>query len=101
MVRTSRCFARLLAQFGGPHTPITVQRYLCALHVTGFSFSRFTRCSAISARAQKMERFYEVIVGDPPIRRFTNQSARELRVRFFGQGLIFQAVFESEARPAA
>jgi len=48
-----------------------------------------------------MERLYEAIVGDPPIRRFTNQSARELRVRFFGQGLIVQAIFESEARPAA
>jgi hypothetical protein len=78
-----------------------VQRYLCDLHATGFSFSRFTRCSAISARAKKMEHLYEVIVGDPPIRRFTNQRARELRVRFFGQGLIFPAIFESEARPAA
>jgi len=101
MVRTSRCFARLLGQFGGPHTPVTVQRNLCDLHVTGFSFSRFTRCSAISARAKKMEHLYEQIVGDPPIRRFTNQSARELRVRFFGQGLIFQAIFESEPRPTA
>jgi hypothetical protein len=48
-----------------------------------------------------MEHLYEVIVGDPPVRRFTNQSARELRVRFFGQGLIFQAMFESESRSTA
>jgi hypothetical protein len=78
-----------------------VQRYLYDLHVTDFSFSRFTPCSAISARAKKMEHPYEVIVGDPPIRRFTNQSARELRVRFFAHGLIFQATFESELRPTA
>ncbi len=101
MVRTSRCFARLLAQFGGPHAPGTVQRYLCHLHLTGFSFSRFTRCSAIPARAKKIEHLYEVIVGDSPIRRFTNQRARELRVWFFGHWLIFQTIFESEARPAA
>src|SRR6202165_3283600 len=101
MVRTSRCFARLLAQLGRPHTTVTVQRYLCGLHVTSFSFSRFTRCSAIPARAKKMEHPYEVIVGDPPIRRFTNQSAREVRVRFFGQGLIFQVIFESEPRSTA
>src|SRR4029077_7644940 len=101
MVRTSRWFARSLAQFGGPHTPGTVQRYLRNLHVTSFSFSRSTRRSAISARAKKMEHLYEVIVGDPPVRRFTNQSARELRVRFFAQGLIFQAMFESESRSAA
>ena len=101
MVRTSRCFARLLAQFGGPHTPVTVSRYLCDLHVTGFSFSRFTRCLAISARAKKIEHLYEVIVGDPPIRRFINQRARELRVRFFGRGRIFQALFESESSPTA
>jgi hypothetical protein len=75
-----------------------VQRYLCDLHVTDFSFSRFTPCSAISARAKKMEHPYEVIVGDPPIRRFTNQSARELRVRFFAHGRIFQAIFESETQ---
>ena len=101
MVRTLRCFARLLAQFGRPHTPVTEQRYLCDLHVTSFSFSRFTRCSAISARAKKMEHPYEVIVGDPLIRCFSNQSARELRVRFFAHGLIFQFIFESEPRPTA
>jgi len=54
-----------------------VQQYLCDFHVTDFSFSRFTPCSAISARTKKMEHSYEVIGGDPPIRRFTNQSARE------------------------
>ncbi|HXM94646.1 MAG TPA: hypothetical protein VOA64_10410 [Candidatus Dormibacteraeota bacterium] len=100
MARTSRCFARLLSQFGGPHAPVTVQRYLCDLHLADFSFARFKRCPPViffsTERAKKMEHPYEVIVGDPPIRRFSNQRARELRVRFFARALIFQAIFESE-----
>jgi len=48
-----------------------------------------------------MEHPYEVIVGDPPIRRFANQRARELRVRSFAHRLIFQVIFESEPRPTA
>jgi hypothetical protein len=45
-----------------------------------------------------MEYPYAVIGGDPPIRRFSNQRVRELRVRSLARALIFQAIFESEPK---
>src|ERR1700730_9204584 len=100
MVRTSRCFARLLSQFGGPHALVTVQRYLCDLHLADFSFARFTHCPPAiffsTGRTKKIEHPYEVIVGDPPSRLFSNQRAGELRVRSFAGALLLRAIFELE-----
>jgi hypothetical protein len=45
-----------------------------------------------------MEHLNEVIGADPPIRRFSNQRVRELRVRSLARALIFQAIFESEPK---
>jgi hypothetical protein len=100
MVRTSRCFARLLSQFDGPDALVTAQRYLRDLHFADFSFASITRCPPAiffsTGRAKKMEYPYAVIGGDPPIRRFSNQRVRELRVRSLARALVFQAIFESE-----
>jgi protoheme ferro-lyase len=100
MVRTSRCFARLLSQFDGPDALVAVRRYLCDLHLADFSFARVTHCPLTiffsTGRAKKMEHPYEVIGGGPPIRRFGDQRARELRVRSLARAQIFQAIFESE-----
>jgi hypothetical protein len=49
-----------------------------------------------TARAKKMEHPYEMIGGDPPIRRFGNQHPRALRVRSLTRALIVQAIFESQ-----
>ncbi len=102
MARTSRCFARLLSEFGGPQALVVVQRHLCDLHLADFSFARFARCTLAilfsTGRAKKMDHASEVIVGNPLIRRFSRQRARELRVRSFAGALIFHAIFESEPR---
>ncbi|HVS88848.1 MAG TPA: hypothetical protein VHF01_11600 [Candidatus Acidoferrum sp.] len=92
--------ARLLSQFDGPDALVTVRRYLCDLHLADFSFARITRCPPAiffsTGRAKKIERPYEVIGGDPPIRRFSNQHTRELRGRSLARALKYQAIFESQ-----
>jgi hypothetical protein len=45
-----------------------------------------------------MEHFYEVTGGRSPIRRLSNQPARELKVPSFTRALIFQAIGKSDSQ---
>jgi hypothetical protein len=39
MVRTSRCFAGISSQFGGPHALLGVERFRCHLQFSNFFFA--------------------------------------------------------------
>jgi hypothetical protein len=46
MVRTSRCFAGIFFQFGGPDTLVGVERFRCNSPFADFAFARFQLYSA-------------------------------------------------------
>jgi hypothetical protein len=46
MVRTSRCFAGIFSQLGGPDTLVGVERFRCNLPFADFSFALFQLYSA-------------------------------------------------------
>jgi hypothetical protein len=41
MVRTSRCFAGIFLQLGGPQALVGVERFRCPLRFSDFLFARF------------------------------------------------------------
>jgi hypothetical protein len=55
MVRTSRCFAGISFQLGGPHALVGVERFLCHLRFSDFLFARFFSTAKVFVASSDLE----------------------------------------------
>jgi hypothetical protein len=55
MVRTSRCFARISFQLGGPQALAGVERFLCPLRFSDFFFARFISTAKVFVASSDLE----------------------------------------------
>src|SRR5690348_14293998 len=95
MTRTNRRVGIVLFQLGGPDTLEAIEPFLynlfCDPDIIDFPFARMGRkplAKLISTtRARKVQHHYAAIGGASPIRRFTEQQARALKIRLNHAGL--------------
>jgi hypothetical protein len=55
MVRTSRCFAGISSQLGGPHALVGVERFLCHLRFSDSLCARFFSTAKVFVASSDLE----------------------------------------------
>src|SRR5271165_4312555 len=95
MANSTRRVAVVLFQLGGPDSLEAIEPFLfnlfCDPDIIDFPFARLGRKPLArlisSTRARKVQHHYASIGGGSPIRRFTQQQARALKVELESRGL--------------
>ncbi len=95
MANTTRRIGVVLFQLGGPDTLEAIEPFLfnlfCDPDIIDFPFARIGRRPLAklisSTRARRVQHHYASIGGGSPIRRFTEQQARALRLKLMDSGL--------------